>query len=219
MTTSQQPRVSRWSRGLDHPLGHFVMAALCTIVPLALTLAVVSATLPKPLRVAWPQWLAALLCALGYGFYVRRFERRPVAEFAAAGAVREIASGLALGAVLCLATFGRARGAGCGGSDRRLHGRASVLAGHRPAFRLVLSLRRGVFGGGFRPRGQGLDPGFAGRPHLVERWALRCRGVGGRAAGLGFGERGAFEGGSPSRPVPSGPTFMSSAESQWFTCG
>jgi membrane protease YdiL (CAAX protease family) len=82
------------------------MAALCTIVPLALTLVVVSATLPKPLRVAWPQLLAALLCALGYSFYVRRLERRPVIEFAAPGAVREVASGLALGAALCLATLG-----------------------------------------------------------------------------------------------------------------
>ena len=106
MTTLQQPPVSWWSKGLGHSLGRIVMAALCTIVPLALTLGVVGATLPKPLRVAWPQLLAALLCALGYCFYVRRFERRPVAELAAPGAAREVASGLALGAALCLATVG-----------------------------------------------------------------------------------------------------------------
>ena len=106
MTTLQHPPASRWSKALGHPLSRIVLAALCTIVPLALTLGVVDATLPKPWRVAWPQLLAALLCALGYGFYVRRFERRPVVELAAPGALREIASGLALGAGLCLATVG-----------------------------------------------------------------------------------------------------------------
>ena len=106
MTTLQHSPVSRWSKGLGHPLSRIVMAALCTIAPLALTLGVVDATLPRPWRVAWPQLLVALLRALGYAFYVRRFECRRVAEFAAPGAVREVASGLALGAVLCLSTVG-----------------------------------------------------------------------------------------------------------------
>ncbi|MBC7483522.1 MAG: hypothetical protein H7337_16865 [Rhizobacter sp.] len=83
MPTFQQPPVSRWSKGLGHPLSRIFMAALCTIAPLALTFVVVEATLPKPLRVAWQQLLAALMCALGYCFYVRRVERRVVAEFAA----------------------------------------------------------------------------------------------------------------------------------------
>lgn len=91
---------------MGRPLSRIVMAALCTIAPLALTFVVVEATLPKPLRVAWQQLLAALMCALGYCFYVRRVERRVVAEFAAPGAVLEIASGLALGAALCLASVG-----------------------------------------------------------------------------------------------------------------
>lgn len=92
-------------RVLVNPIGRMLVAALCSIAPLALTFIVAESLVPKALRVAWPNLLAALMCALGYVFYVRRFEHRAVTELGALGAGREWLFGAGLGTLLCLATL------------------------------------------------------------------------------------------------------------------
>jgi len=82
-----------------------LVAAMFAIAPIALCFIVAEAAVPKPLRVAWPQVLAALLCFIGYRFYVKRVERRPVSELAATGAPGELGLGLAAGTALCLLTL------------------------------------------------------------------------------------------------------------------
>jgi uncharacterized protein len=105
MTTHAMTHRNWSSRVLANPVGRMLVAALCCIAPLALTFIVAESLVPKTLRVAWPNLLAALMCALGYVLYVRRFEQRAVTELGAPGAAREWLIGAGLGALLCLATL------------------------------------------------------------------------------------------------------------------
>jgi membrane protease YdiL (CAAX protease family) len=95
----------RWRRVLRHPLANMVGAAMAMFLPLALTFALMEALLPKDMGVAWPNLVAALVCALGYWIYVNRVERREVTELGGSGAPGEWARGAGLGVLLGLLTL------------------------------------------------------------------------------------------------------------------
>jgi membrane protease YdiL (CAAX protease family) len=80
-------------------------ASLAIFLALALSFALTEALLPKETRVAWPNAVAALACALGYWAYVKRVERRDVTELSGSGALAEWARGAALGVLLGLLTL------------------------------------------------------------------------------------------------------------------
>ena len=94
-----------WRRVLRHPLANMVGAAMAMFLPLALTFALMEALLPKDMGVAWPNLVAALVCALGYWIYVNRVERREVTELGGSGAPGEWARGAGLGVLLGLLTL------------------------------------------------------------------------------------------------------------------
>ncbi len=58
------------------------------------------------MRVMWPRFLAAVLSVCGYCLYVRRIEKRPVAELSRVGAWREVAAGVLGSSVLLALTMG-----------------------------------------------------------------------------------------------------------------
>ena len=95
----------RWRRVLRHPLANMVGAAMAMFLPLALTFALMEALLPKDMGVAWPNLVAALVCALGYWIYVNRVERREVTELGGSGAPGAWARGAGLGVLLGLLTL------------------------------------------------------------------------------------------------------------------
>ena len=90
---------------LRHPLARMLAALLAMFLPLALTFALIESLIPKDMGVAWPNLVAALVSALGYWMYVKRVERREVAELSGAGAPAEWARGAALGVLLGLLTL------------------------------------------------------------------------------------------------------------------
>jgi membrane protease YdiL (CAAX protease family) len=83
-----------------------LLATLAVCIPAALTLVLTHQIHDEAMRAAWPQLLAAGLCAAGYVLYVRRVEKRAVSELAGPCAWRELAAGLGLGAGLFLAIAG-----------------------------------------------------------------------------------------------------------------
>jgi len=107
-------------------LVRIVLGALAVVLPVALTMFLVHQLVEKGMRGLWPQLLAAALCLLGYRFYVRRVERRPMAELAGTGAGRELGAGLLLGSLLfigvigAMAMFGAYRVDGTGGWEALL---------------------------------------------------------------------------------------------------
>ena len=80
-------------------------AALAMLLSLALSFALMEALLPKDVRVAWPNLVAALACALGYWAYANRIERREVTELSSDGALAEWSRGAGLGVLLGLLTL------------------------------------------------------------------------------------------------------------------
>jgi membrane protease YdiL (CAAX protease family) len=80
-------------------------ASLAMFLPLALSFALMEALLPKAMLVAWPNLVAALVCALGYWAYASRVERREVTELSGSGALGEWARGAGLGVLLGLLTL------------------------------------------------------------------------------------------------------------------
>jgi len=95
---------SRAARFFTHPITRILIGIPATAVPIMGTVMLIQALVPKPLRVAWPFLLAAVICVLSYRFYVRRMEKRDATELARAGALPEISIGMAIGAMLGLAT-------------------------------------------------------------------------------------------------------------------
>jgi membrane protease YdiL (CAAX protease family) len=93
-------------RVLSHPLMRMLAASLAMVLPLTLSFALLEALLPKEMRVAWPNLLAALACLLGYWTYANRVERREVTELSAPGAWACWARGAGLGLLLGLLTLG-----------------------------------------------------------------------------------------------------------------
>ena len=96
---------SWWRRVLRHPLANMAGAAMAMFLPLALSFALMEALLPKDMGVAWPNLVAALVCALGYWIYVKRVERREVTELGGSGAPGAWARGAGLGVLLGLLTM------------------------------------------------------------------------------------------------------------------
>ena len=95
----------QWRRVLRHPVVHMLAAALAMLLSLALSFALMEALLPKDVRVAWPNLVAALACALGYLAYANRIERREVTELSSDGALAEWSRGAGLGVLLGLLTL------------------------------------------------------------------------------------------------------------------
>jgi membrane protease YdiL (CAAX protease family) len=81
-------------------LVRIVLAALATIVPVALILILAHQIPDKSMRWLWPQLLAAAACVAGYVFYVRKIEQRDATELSRPGAVRELGTGVLGGAGL-----------------------------------------------------------------------------------------------------------------------
>lgn len=105
MTTASLPRPSPrlHQRLLARPLVRAVLALLSVLAPFALALWV-SEQVPKPWPANWPLLLAAAGLVGGYSLYVRRIEKREVAELSLRGAWRELGSGLGLGTLLVVST-------------------------------------------------------------------------------------------------------------------
>ena len=80
-------------------------ASLAMFLALALSFALTEAVLPKDIRVAWPNLVAALACAVGYWVYANRVERREVTELSSQGALAEWTRGAGLGVLLGLLTL------------------------------------------------------------------------------------------------------------------
>jgi membrane protease YdiL (CAAX protease family) len=116
MPTSPLPHPrypSRAARLLALPLVRLLAGALAVTVPVMLTMRLVQHTIDdKALRQLWPQLLSAALCMAAYAWYVRKVERRAVAELSVAGAGRELGIGTAIGAGLILLSVGAIYAAG-----------------------------------------------------------------------------------------------------------
>jgi membrane protease YdiL (CAAX protease family) len=100
---SDKPRLA--ARLAAHPLVRIVLGIVLTFAWVPLTMITASQLVAKPYRVAWPQLLAAVLVWFGYRFYVRRIEKRALAELSIPGMGRELGRGLLLGAALVALTF------------------------------------------------------------------------------------------------------------------
>lgn len=94
-----------WPRVLGHPFARMFAAALAMFLPLALIFGLMEALLPKDMGFAWPNLVAALVCALGYRAYAGRVERREVTELSGSGALGEWVRGVGMGALLALLTL------------------------------------------------------------------------------------------------------------------
>lgn len=109
MTTAQPsiPPSPGWgTRILRFPLTRIILAILFLVIPVAVTLILARVALDKSLRLMWPQLLATALCVGSYCLYVRLIEKRAVSELSRSGALRELGSGLLIGASLLAATMG-----------------------------------------------------------------------------------------------------------------
>ncbi len=106
METNKVSPPSRAARLLTMPVIRIVIGILAVATPVILTLWLAHATLDKSMRVMWPQFLAAALCVWGYCLFVRKIERRPIAELSPNGAGRELALGALGAAALVVATIG-----------------------------------------------------------------------------------------------------------------
>jgi membrane protease YdiL (CAAX protease family) len=89
-----------------------ITASLAMFLPLALSFALMEALLPKEMGVAWPNLVAAIVCALGYWVYVNRVERRAVIELSGPGAMAEWTRGAGLGVLAALLTLAPLYGLG-----------------------------------------------------------------------------------------------------------
>lgn len=80
-------------------------ASLAMFLALAISFAATEALLPRHASANWPNAVAALACALGYGAYSRCLEHRRVTELGGHRAVAESVRGLGLGGLLALFTL------------------------------------------------------------------------------------------------------------------
>lgn len=88
-----------------HALPRVLLGAL--MLAAAMALAMLSSELvAKPARLLWPNLLALALMGLAYRFYALKIDRRDPAEFALAGAGRELGLGLLGGLLLVCLVFG-----------------------------------------------------------------------------------------------------------------
>lgn len=99
---SASSRPSLGKRLLANGFVRAVLGILAVLVPMSVALAL-SEIVPKPWRTAWPFLLAAAAIVAGYRLYVRKIEKRDVAELTLAGAGGELGAGIGLGAALMVA--------------------------------------------------------------------------------------------------------------------
>lgn len=98
---------SFWARALASPYIRLLIGIVLVVTPVIVMRAVMLAlNIHQALAVDIAALDSALLSLLGYWFLVRRIEKRSVAELAAAGAPRELALGLLVGAALFAAVLG-----------------------------------------------------------------------------------------------------------------
>jgi membrane protease YdiL (CAAX protease family) len=100
------PILSFRAHVFTHPVLRIVLGVVAVMLPISLTLALIHALVPQPLRVVWPMPLAALLSFLSYRLFTTRIEKRLPTELAFPGAAREVGAGIGLGAALGLAVAG-----------------------------------------------------------------------------------------------------------------
>lgn len=103
---SLPPSAGRIKRILHFPLTRILLGILVTVLPVALTFAIVQGVVEKSMRIVWPYLLAATLCILAYSIYIRLLEKRKVIELSLPGAAKELGNGLLLGAALLSVTMG-----------------------------------------------------------------------------------------------------------------
>ncbi|MYM30173.1 CPBP family intramembrane metalloprotease [Duganella sp. CY15W] len=99
------------ARLFSHPVVRIVLGVVAVMLPMMLTL-MLSEIVPKPERVVWPFLLAATMSLAGYRLFTQRLEKREGTELASAGATREAARGVAIGAALGLGVAGVLAAAG-----------------------------------------------------------------------------------------------------------
>ncbi|QBE64537.1 CPBP family intramembrane glutamic endopeptidase [Pseudoduganella lutea] len=99
---SAPPRPSLGKRLLANGFVRTVLGILTVLVPMSVVLAL-SEIVPKPWRTGWPFLLAAAAIVACYRFYVRKVEKRDVAELTWPGAGGELGAGIGLGAALMVA--------------------------------------------------------------------------------------------------------------------
>jgi CAAX protease family protein len=98
---------SFWARALASPYIRLLIGIVLVVTPVIVMRVVMLALhIHQALAIDIAALDSALLSLLGYWFLVRRIEKRSVAELAAAGAVRELALGLLIGAALFAAVLG-----------------------------------------------------------------------------------------------------------------
>jgi membrane protease YdiL (CAAX protease family) len=90
------------TRILGRPFVRALLAILSVMVPMAATMAL-SQLLPKPIREPVALLFAAAAMVAGYRLYVRKIEKRDLAELATSFAVAELRVGLGLGTLLVVA--------------------------------------------------------------------------------------------------------------------
>jgi membrane protease YdiL (CAAX protease family) len=112
MPLSAIPAASRVTRLLAMPLIRLLIAIAAVMLPVALFMALTQQIPDKSLRQMWPHLVAAVLCAGAYSLYVRKVERRAVAELSRNGAGKELALGVALGSAIFLLALGAIAAAG-----------------------------------------------------------------------------------------------------------
>jgi hypothetical protein len=96
---SAPSRPSLGARLLANGFVRALLGILSVLLPMSLAFGL-SELVPKPYRAGWPLLLAACAVVAGYRLYVRKIEKREVAELTLAGAGRELGSGFGLGALL-----------------------------------------------------------------------------------------------------------------------
>ncbi|QPF73920.1 CPBP family intramembrane metalloprotease [Roseateles sp. DAIF2] len=100
-----RPLPTRPSMLQRHALLRVLLGALLMVAAMPVVMALVG-PLPKPMRLLWPNLLSIALMGLAYRFYALRIDRRDPAEFALAGAGRELGLGLLGGLALVCLVFG-----------------------------------------------------------------------------------------------------------------
>jgi len=95
-----------------NPLVRIVVGTLLVWFPVPLITKLAHRLVAKPYSQIWPEILATAVSFLAYRFFVTRMEKRPLNEFAAGGAGRELGFGFLLGGglhvllIVTLAVFG-----------------------------------------------------------------------------------------------------------------
>ena len=80
-----------------NPVFRILVGTLLVWFPVPLVTKLAHRLVAKPYSQVWPEMLATVVSFLAYRFFVTHMEKRPLREFATAGAAREFGTGLLLG--------------------------------------------------------------------------------------------------------------------------